>query len=504
MLVSPLVVGIEGKKAGQALVDRLKKINPAGILLLARNIDSPRQVASLTRDINEAMGRSLLWTIDHEGGNVVRFSKGMTSFPSAQAIGKTGNPDLAYAVGRQMALELSALGIAVDFAPVLDLGGSSYNPGIGTRSFGDDHRQVAIFGKNFIRGLQDHHVWACAKHFPGMGDARLDPHVLIPQIDASRAAILNRHVVPFLAAFKAGVKFVMTSHIRYPALDLELATFSKKIVTGLLREKLGFRGVVISDDLSMGAVLKSGLSPANAAVKALKAGHDLLILSDPNFTLQNQVKEAVASLANDKKSAPILNQRKIHRPRMTASASLTPSPKRDADARPSALTAPLHSKHLASWIAGRAIRVLRPGSWDFPLDPKKNSILVLFPQLLEIKSSFAFEEGPEGPARWLKKKLKSKGLVRFVETPVKEKQVGFLRRAVQEADQVLFFCFEARRFPGQKAVLNVLNKMAADKTAVFLMRGSADLPLIDPGLAVIDMAGDRKSQMEAALKVILK
>ncbi len=483
MNASPLIVGIEGKKASRALIVHLKKINPAGVLLLARNIDSPRQVASLIRDANEALGRPLLWSIDHEGGNVVRFSKGVTFFPSAQAIGKTGNPDLAYAVGRQMGLELSALGIAVNFAPVLDLSGSSYNPGIGIRSFGEDPRAVAHFGENFIRGLQEHHVWACAKHFPGMGEARLDPHILIPQIKASRSEIFNRHLIPFEAAVKAKVKLVMTSHIRYPALDSELATFSKKIVTGLLRKKLGFEGLVVSDDLSMGAVLKSGLSPENAAVKALQAGHDLLILSDPNLNIQNRVKEAVADFADNQRVSSLIHQRKtLHH----QGAVL------------------LHSKHLTSWIAEKALRILRPGSWEFPFNQKRSSLLVLFPKLSEIKSSFVFEGGPGGPAQWLRTNLKKKGPVRFIETPVKEKKAGFLRAALKEAEQILFFCFEARRFPGQKAVLDLLNQKTADKTMVLLMRGDSDLPLINSRSAVIDMAGDRKLQIEKTLEVIFK
>ena len=483
MNVSPLIIGIEGKKVSRALVAHLKKINPAGILLLARNIYSPHQVSSLIRDANEAMGRSLLWTIDHEGGNVVRFSKGVTLFPSAQAIGKAENKDLAYAVGRQMALELSALGIALNFAPVLDLSGESYNPGIGIRSFGESPREVAMIGKNFIRGLQDHHVWACAKHFPGMGDATLDPHLLIPKIHASRSQIFNRHLIPFAAALKAKVKCVMTSHIHYPALDVELATFSKKIVTELLRKKMGFRGLALSDDLSMGAVIKSGLSPAQAAVKALQAGHDLLIFSDANLSLQNQVKEAVAGFVDEKRISSILNQRKIRHVQGSES---------------------LHSGNLVALIADKALRVLRPGSWEFPLDPRKNSILVLFPNFSEVKSSFVFEGGPRGPIRWLKGYLKKKGAFQLLETPVKGKEVGFLRPVVKKADQIIFFCFEARRFPGQKKVLELLSQRAADKTTVLLMRGNSDLSLINKGLAVIDMAGDRKSQIEAVLKVILK
>ena len=480
-MYSPLIIGIEGKKVSRALVSHLKAINPAGILLLARNIDSPRQLKALISDLNQSLGKPLLWAIDHEGGNVTRFSRGVTPFPSAQALGRTGNPDLSYAVGRQMALELSSVGISINFAPVMDLSGSSDNPGIGIRSFGEDPEMVSLYGANFIRGLEDHHVWACAKHFPGMGDARLDPHVSIPKIADSRALIFKRHLPPFLAAFKAGVHCVMTSHIHYPALDSKLATFSKKIVTGLLKKKLGFKGLVISDDLSMGAVLKSGLSAAEAATQACQAGHDLLILSHPDFGLHAQVQEAVRKFPFREKIDSILTQRKNNK-----------SP--DS----------LHGNRLAAWISQKSVRVLSSGEKNFPLEKRQGPILALFPKLSEVKSLFTFEGGSEGPARWLKARLLNRGNVQLIETPVQNKNLGSMLSQIRRAKEVLFFCFEARRFPGQKAVLELLNKSAADKTAVFLMRGGADLKLIDSKSAVIDMAGDRKYQIEAALKVILK
>jgi beta-glucosidase-like glycosyl hydrolase len=480
---SPLIIGIEGKRASRALVSHLKKINPAGILLLARNIDSPRQLKTLISDINQSLGKPLLWTIDHEGGNVTRFSRGVTSFPSAQALGITGNPDLSYAVGRQMALELSPIGISINFAPVLDLRGSSDNPGIGIRSFGEDPEQVSLYGEQFIRGLEDHHVWACAKHFPGMGEARLDPHLSIPKIEDSRALIFKRHLPPFLAAFKAGVHCVMTSHIHYPALDSKLVTFSKKIVTDLLKKKLGFKGLVISDDLSMGAVLKSGLNPAEAAVQAYQAGHDLLIVSNPDFGLHSRVQEAVKDFSLKEKIDSILSQTK-NRHRQNPDS--------------------LHGRRLAAWIAQKSVRVLRSGKKIFPLEKRQGPILALFPKLAEVETLFTFEGGPRAPARWLKARLSRWGDVRLVETPVQNKNLGAISSHVQSAKEILFFCFEARRFPGQKGVLELLNQVAADKTTVFLMRGDADLKLIDSKSAVIDMAGDRKSQIEAALKVILK
>lgn len=493
MDISPLIIGVDGVKADAALMSRLKRVNPAGILLLSRNIESARQVLSLTKGIVQGLGRPIIFAIDHEGGNVVRFSRDVTAFPSPAALGRLHSPKIAYAVGREMALELSALGINFNLAPVLDVAGVSYNPGIGIRSFGRDPVLVSKMGRSFIRGLQDHGVWACAKHFPGMGDAVLDPHIVIPEINASLKNLKRRHWPPFVKAIESDVAAIMTSHVRYPQLDSLLATFSPVIVNGFLRKELGFKGLVISDDLSMGAVASGRDSVSDAAVRSFCAGHDLLIIADRHERVWIRAADAIfeasrseSVLASNldlsrKKVVAILNRKKLN-----------------GDFRESS-----PSSELAARIGREALRVLNIGN-SFPLRPASSPALVIFPKLSEIKTRFAFEGGPQGPAAFVKSILKNWGSFRFMEAPVASCELKNLELEIRKANKILFFCFEARRFPGQKAVLDLINRLGARKTVTVLMRGSSDEPLIAHGAAVIDPAGDRLCQIHAALKEILQ
>ena len=179
--------------------------------------------------------------MDHEGGWVLRFKRGVTPMPGNAALGRAGDPVLAYEPGRHMALELAALGIRLNLAPVLDVAVSSYNPGIGMRSFGPDARKVGELGASFVRGLEDHGVFACAKHFPGKGAARVDAHAQRPTITLSGKELSAVHLVPFRRAIATGVSCVMTSHVRYPALDkTAAATFSPRSSRGFCAAVWGF------------------------------------------------------------------------------------------------------------------------------------------------------------------------------------------------------------------------------------------------------------------------
>jgi beta-N-acetylhexosaminidase len=228
--------GAYGTKPSRKTIQLFKSTGATGLLLLARNIESPAQTKAFIDRLQQSLGRSLLVAIDHEGGWVLRFKKGLTTFPGNAALGRTADPALAYEVGRQMALELFPLGIRMNLAPVLDVSTKNYNPGIGIRSFGQDPTLVGKLGAAFTRGLQDHSVSACAKHFPGKGAATVDAHVDLPTIKLPRAGFIKTHLAPFKAATAAGVDAVMTSHVRFPAFDSVLATFSKKIVGDVLRK----------------------------------------------------------------------------------------------------------------------------------------------------------------------------------------------------------------------------------------------------------------------------
>ena len=247
-----------------------------GVVLFARNVVDHEQVAALTA-VLRAERPDVLVAIDEEGGDVTRIeSRRGSSRPGNLALGAIDDIDLTEAVARDLGAELAALGISLDYAPDADVNANPDNPVIGVRSFGADPELVARHTAAWVRGLQSAGVAACAKHFPGHGDTSVDSHLDVPRIAVPRARLDACELLPFRAAIAAGVQAVMTGHLLVPAIDEEWpATLSRRVLTGLLRDELGFEGAVITDGIEMRAVTRRyGL--AGAAVRALAAGADAI------------------------------------------------------------------------------------------------------------------------------------------------------------------------------------------------------------------------------------
>lgn len=235
--------------------------------------------------------RHMLVAADVEDGLAQRFPDAVPH-PSAMAVGATRDPRLAAAQGRAVGLACRAAGIHLAFAPVADVNSNPGNPIINTRAFGAEPGLVARMASAWAEGCQSAGVLACAKHFPGHGDTADDSHTSLPVVRASRATAWSRELVPFRACVRAGVASVMTAHVAFPAFDRVPATLSHALVTGILRGRLGFRGLVITDSLRMAAIAHR-LDEGEAAVRALRAGCDLLLdPSDPEAVLARLLEES--------------------------------------------------------------------------------------------------------------------------------------------------------------------------------------------------------------------
>jgi beta-N-acetylhexosaminidase len=247
-----------------------------GIVLFARNVRDPEQLASLTASLR-AERPDLLVAVDEEGGDVTRLEAARgSSFPGNLALGAVDDVALTRRVAAAIGGELASAGVNFDLAPVADVIVDPANPIVGVRSFGSDPQLVARQVAAFVEGLQGTGVAACAKHFPGHGETAADSHLELPTAAADRETLLARALPPFASAVESGVRAVMTAHVLFPAFDEEPATFSPRLV-GLLREELGFEGVVMTDALEMqGASGTIGIE--EAAVRALAAGADALCL----------------------------------------------------------------------------------------------------------------------------------------------------------------------------------------------------------------------------------
>jgi beta-N-acetylhexosaminidase len=262
----------------------------AGVILFGRNLGEPGETAALVRELKTSAARPFLVSVDQEGGRVARFRGGpFTRIPPMRTIGQRGDARLARRVGQLLAFELRALGIDWDFAPVLDVDTNPANPVIGDRSFARDPEDVARLAVALAEGLEAGGVASCGKHFPGHGDTLQDSHATLPVLSHGLERLRAVELVPFGAYSRARLAAVMTAHVRFPALGEDVpATLSPRVMQGLLRDELGFRGLAVSDDLEMKAIA----DPAEAAVEALRAGVDLLLVCH-HAPVQRRVLDAL-------------------------------------------------------------------------------------------------------------------------------------------------------------------------------------------------------------------
>lgn len=289
--------GFDGRTSSAALEDMIAGRRVSGIVLFSRNIRDARQLTALCTEMQAMRKRvselPLLIAIDHEGGTIHRIPEGATRFPPAMALAATGRVELAERVGRCAACELLTLGVNMVFAPVLDVNTNKNNPIIGVRAFSDDPETVASFGAAMIKGMEGAGIASVAKHFPGLGFAEQDPHVEMPVISKDAEELKCQDILPFRRAAEAGVSGMMVGHARYPALSARPASLSQAVIRNLLRQQIGFDGLVITDDLGMEA-MQAHRDAGSAAVKACGAGADLLLLCHSSTEQIN----AMADLAN--------------------------------------------------------------------------------------------------------------------------------------------------------------------------------------------------------------
>ncbi|RST22220.1 glycoside hydrolase family 3 protein, partial [Streptomyces sp. WAC04770] len=244
--------------------------------LFGRNIESPEQLAALTARLRSERD-DVLVAIDEEGGDVTRLEVNEgSSFPGNFALGSIDDTDLTRAVAHELGRRLAACGVNLNWAPSADVNSNPGNPVIGVRSFGADTALVARHTAAYVEGLQAAGVAACTKHFPGHGDTAVDSHLAMPRIDVDLDTLHARELLPFRAAIAAGSKSVMSAHILLPALDPDRpATLSPQILTGLLRQELGYDGLIVTDGVEMEAISKTyGIE--RGSVLAIAAGADAI------------------------------------------------------------------------------------------------------------------------------------------------------------------------------------------------------------------------------------
>ncbi|AZK47036.1 beta-N-acetylhexosaminidase [Paenibacillus lentus] len=380
------ICGFPGIVANEGIKALIAEHHLGGIIYFRRNIDSVGQLAKLSQDL-QLLPRStpeipLFISMDQEGGMVARLDHdGISRIQGNMALGAANDLSLTEEAAVLAAKELFSLGINLNFAPCVDVNNNPANPVIGVRSFGEDPRRVAEHGAAAIRGYQSQGVSATAKHFPGHGDTAVDSHHGLASVPHSRERLYSVELSPFCKAIEAGVDMIMTAHVIFPAFEPEAipATLSRRVLTDLLRNELGFEGVIITDCLEMHAISKS-CGIAEGAVRAIEAGTDIVLVS---HTLEEQVRAIKAVRAAvqcgrlteaqiDTSVARILA---LKQKRISKSQGINP-----AQSTRIPLTPKKESEPLLQRIAEKSVTLVSDRSGNLPL-AKGEPVLVVWPEL---------------------------------------------------------------------------------------------------------------------------
>src|SRR2546426_4185424 len=492
-----LMFGLSGPRLTDADVRLFRDTRAAGLILYRRNFETPDQHGRLLRDLESTLGRRLLVATDHEGGRIVMLGRATTIFPDNLATGTAGDEAFAFRQGLFEARELRRLGVDVNFAPVLDVLTERYSPNIGIRSYGKDPTVVTRFGVARIKGMQKGGLSACAKHFPGKGHSPLDAHLRLPTIDSTWAEMRATHLPPFLAAVEEGIECLMTSHPVYPNLDTTRvpATFSRRIVHDCLRSEVGFSGVIVSDDLEMGAIGET-CPIGEAVVRTAAAGHDLLLVC---HTEPAQRAAACAFVEADRSGVPPIRDleaaaervRRLRERRATRFEGGPPAPEPDAGP-------------LARAIATRSVTVLTPGRPDLRR-ALNGRVGVVFPRFSDLAPRITIEPEVAAETAYVADAFGRAGVApvtHLVGIEPTDPEIAGAVALAEASDAIVLFLFDAHLYSSNAKLLADLQTRAR-ALAVVVLRDPYDAALLAPGVLGLTAYGFRKCQLDAVVARLL-
>lgn len=298
-----LILGYDGLAVDSKLRATLTSLQPSGVILFARNIEEPQQTWRLLRDSQATTRVPMFLCVDLEGGTVDRLKKVIAPAPSVADVVATGNKKLFRMHGKILGLEARALGFNTDFAPVFDLGFEASRSVLTSRTASDDPKKTILYAREFLRGLKSSKVLGCGKHFPGLGEGNLDSHHDMPVVQKSWKKMWDEDLVPY-RELRRQIPFVMVAHASYPEVTNNKlpASLSRKWMQDVLRKKIGFKGLIISDDLEMGGILSTG-EIEDVAVETLRAGADMFLVCHNQELVWRGFEAVVRAAERDSKFA---------------------------------------------------------------------------------------------------------------------------------------------------------------------------------------------------------
>ncbi len=486
-----LVVGFHGHEPPQHILNWLREGRVGGVILFARNIDTPEQVAELTDALHEAARRPILVAIDQEGGIVARLRGGFIESPGAMALGAADDTRLTEEVSAVLAAEMRALGANWNLAPAIDLTHNIHNPSVGVRSLGSDLEHVKRHALAQVRGFQGAGVAATAKHFPGKANTPVDPHVELPIIEGPLEDIWDTDLVPFRAVSDAGVAAVMITHVQFKALEPEYpSTLSPRIIGGLLRRDIGYTGLVTTDCMEMKAVTDA-YGPGESAVLAAKAGANTILFS---HTREHQ--EAAYDALLDAARTGRLSKEQVD----YSVDRITEMKRRFAADRRPPLNVIRRPKHLETMErAARAGTVLlRDAPGLLPLGPETRVAVIEFASSLE---KVGLERRETAFTALLRDRFHSlEAALMDPSTPTGE-QLEHAERLAEDADALVLATRNAHLYPAQLEAARRL--IAAGKPCVLVcLRNPYDAGALEIGSVLLTL-GDAAPSLEAAAEALV-
>ncbi len=447
-----LIPYIDGEVADETTYEFLNTHRPGGIILYnwSNTLDSPQQVKSLSFGLQEQAGElglaPLFIAADQEGGLVARLRNGFIEFPGNAALGRANSEELTFLSAKKMGRELMGVGVNFTFAPVVDVNSNPDNPVIGIRSYGDTPELVSRLGLAASHGFSDSGIISCLKHFPGYGDVDIDSHESLPILNKTRDALTELELVPFRKILNESPA-IMTAHLRIPDLDPDYcATLSKTILTNLLREELEYKGLIVTDSLTMGAILEDCGDIAEAAVLAFEAGSDLLViggrtLNDPNEPVHDRdlccIRQALLDAVKHGRITEQRVQESVDRILSVKKSFQVDAPIATEVNKQAAL-------ECAHKIAEKAVR-LEKGS--YPAELWNEKITIVAPKLLKeaVELSGLIEVG------------RSCQTLYFEGLDLNQEAIQNLEKNLENSDRIIFLSYNAWRFSGQEALLHKLS-----------------------------------------------
>lgn len=472
-----ICIGFDGLTPSWEVLRLIKDYKIGNVSLFAHNFKDKYQAAELVKFLREYIFKETGFfpfiSVDQEGGMVTRFSRDFTHFPGAMATTATGNPENAFRIGYYSGLEIKSAGLNANYAPVVDVNSNLNNPVIGVRSYGDTPETVITYAMRMLDGLEKAGVLSMLKHFPGHGDTSKDSHFALPVVNKSLEDLFNIELKPYIEGIRRGAPAVMTSHVVFPNIDPSglPATMSRVILHDLLREKLGFNGIIRSDDMEMDAIRKEfGIIPG--ALAAIKAGVDIVSISHSHDLVADLVKSVQEQIETGELSETSIDEsfERIIKCKKRYCSSFTPNTDIIGCDEHRAIAQEISRQSVAMYRNPRNQlpvrgRVLVAGTNAF------NQTNVRNPLLLELNM-----------ADLISKYLHGQGITVSIQPTPEE--ISKVLAAAKNADTVVFGTYNAHLYHSQIDLAKQLAK--AHPNVIFIaMRNPYDLPLLDKNCAAL-------------------